>query len=242
MKSILPVSLLALQALTIVGAQDLNAKPKVQMCDPKVLPPGWEPGKVEAPLEQVSQFQALNRNNPLTCTGTVVVLDGCTFMIRNFTFLNALQTRFYAGIVYADATGAKITNQNGVNFVQGDISASNLVDSPPFRLVQDVSVGYSFTSINELRLFDVTQQQVVCVAQLPYDNPFAKNVPAGAVTSGVFSAAKPGAPAGSGTETGAATASSTVTTKSSAPSANGDTGARLVVGAFVATLLAVFAL
>jgi hypothetical protein len=235
-------------------ALDPNAKPKVQVCDPKVLPPGWQAGVTTAPLEQVSEYQTQNSNNKLTCSGTVVVIDGCSFQIRNFTYLNALVSKFYGGIAYADAQGNKVSNPNGVSFVNQEIGAWNKVDSQIFQLVTSPSyVAYSWFSVNELRIFDTTQQQLVCVAQLPYDNPFAKNIPAGAVTSGVFSEKSSSVVAStSSSSSGSSSDSSSSSSSSSSQQSTSTSGAlsmrsslvdlKVVIGSVVGALVAAFGL
>ncbi|KAJ3416147.1 hypothetical protein HDV05_002792 [Chytridiales sp. JEL 0842] len=173
---------------TLVSA----APPAVDICSPSKLPPGWAPNAIEVELEQVTSAQIINTQNPIRCSGTIRVIDGCSFLVKNFTLLGPLQPKWYGGIVDKDpVTGAKRSNDQAVTMVDPIVAASNAMDSQPFRLTTTVGASYSWFSINEMRLFDVATNQLLCVAQMPYNNPFAKGA---AGTTGT-----PGA-TGNGTE------------------------------------------
>ncbi|KAJ3105863.1 hypothetical protein HDU96_008399 [Phlyctochytrium bullatum] len=164
------------------------AAPQLDVCDPNKLPAGWTAGKVTAPLVQVSQFQAKNPSIPFQCSGTVVILDGCSvsktnltvegskpFMVKDFTFGGALQTKWYAGIVTIDGSGNVVASPDAVNFAAQDVAPVAGQNSSVYSLIRDATVGYSFFSINQLRVFDLFNQQIICVAELPYQNPKATN-------------------------------------------------------------------
>ncbi|KAJ3210434.1 hypothetical protein HDU67_005320 [Dinochytrium kinnereticum] len=181
--------LLATAATTLLAshaiAQSVTAAPQLNLCNRNVLPAGWVPGRVTAPLVKESEFQAMNGGAALQCSGTVVVLDGCTFMVRNFTFLGAMQTRWYAGVVGKDAAGNIVENDIAVNFVVGDVIPTNGLDSQNYTLIQEPSVAYSFNSINQLRVFDLVNQQRICRAELPNQNPRVALAGAAGVTTSV---------------------------------------------------------
>ncbi|KAJ3109528.1 hypothetical protein HDU97_005185 [Phlyctochytrium planicorne] len=153
-------AIIAITALASFAAAQ-NEGPKLNLCKKDVLPDGWVAGKVEAPLIQESSFQQLNGAAQLKCSGTVVILDGCT---------NALQTKWYGGVVGTDAAGNIVENDLAVNLA-GDVIPSNGMDSQKYSLFTDPSIAYSFFSINEIRVFDVVNQQRVCRAELPNRNP-----------------------------------------------------------------------
>ncbi|KAI8852765.1 hypothetical protein BC829DRAFT_383760 [Chytridium lagenaria] len=126
----------------------------------------------------ITQYQQKNPSIRFQCSGTVVVLDGCTFMVRDFTFGGALQTQWYAGIVTIDpATSSVTTSDDAVRFAVEDVAPINNLNSSTYSLVRDPSSGYSWSSINQLRVFDLGNQQVVCVANMPNGNPFVTGTP-----------------------------------------------------------------
>ncbi|KAJ3287855.1 hypothetical protein HDU76_007766 [Blyttiomyces sp. JEL0837] len=151
------------------------------------MPPGWVSGQVTAPLKQISFKEVVNNNNPIVCSGTVVIVDGCNFKVQNFNFQGALESKWYGGVVGYNSTGGIVSNQYAAKVVYLDVPASGGADSGLFTLIQPAgSQSYSFFSFNQLRLFDVAEQQVVCTADLPYQNPNAPPPPGGvaAVTPG----------------------------------------------------------
>ncbi|KAJ1549099.1 hypothetical protein HK405_009783 [Cladochytrium tenue] len=135
-------------------------------------------GQTSIPLVQVASSQSLNSQNPITCSGTVVIVDGCTFKVVDFVFINALETYWYAGIVGLSSNGSVSVNQEGVHFVTNPVSAS-ASGNVTFNLITEADIAYSFFSINELRLFDYTEQELLCTAELPYQNPKASSIAGG---------------------------------------------------------------
>ncbi|KAJ3282516.1 hypothetical protein HDU79_009866 [Rhizoclosmatium sp. JEL0117] len=179
--------------------------PQVDLCQKDVYPSTYVPGKTTAPLIQVSTSQSLNNANPVYCSGTFVFIDGCTFQVKNFTFLNAYGSKWYGGVV-AEVAGKPQENQNAVTFVSDIVSQSNGGDQT-FSLATTPGAAYSFRVVNQLRLFDLTQNQIICKVELPYMNP---NVPGsnGGSTAATSTTAASG---GSAAQTGKASdASSTV--------------------------------
>ncbi|KAI8847043.1 hypothetical protein BC829DRAFT_444908 [Chytridium lagenaria] len=193
-------TLLLLASTASLIAAQANA-PQLNLCNPNVLPAGWEPGKVTAPLIQESQFQKLNPAAGLQCSGTVVILDGCTFIVRDFTFGGALQTRWYGGVVGTDASGAIVENDLAVNFAAQDVIPSNSLTSQNYTLIRDPVVAYSFLSINQLRVYDLVNEQRICRAELPNQNPRAPGSGGGATTGTASVAAVPTTAAGQTTKT-----------------------------------------
>jgi hypothetical protein len=114
------------------------------------------------------------------------------------------------GIVAADASGQKVSNDQAVTMVTDFVAASNGLDSQPFRLSTTPGASYSWFSVNELRMFDFATNQLLCVAQLPYNNPFAKPLPGQTSTTTTTSTS------GSTTSTNSTGSSSSGTTKSGA--------------------------
>ncbi|KAJ3022958.1 UNVERIFIED_CONTAM: hypothetical protein HDU68_008856 [Siphonaria sp. JEL0065] len=188
-----------LAAAVLVRADDA---PVVDVCKAGSYPAGWSPGKTTAPLVQVSQQQVLNNANPLYCSGTWVLVDGCTFTIKNFTFLNAYQSQWYGGVVGL-VNGQVQVNKNAVNMVKDSVPQSNAQDAT-FHLITTPGASYSFFSVNQLRLFDTLQNQVICTVDLPYNNP---NVPGSSTTDGNTGSTNPGATAGTTAKTSSALAS-----------------------------------
>ena len=84
-----------------------------------------------------------------------------------------------------------MSNPIAVKFVSDSVTSSSTAStSQNFNLIPVVDVAYSFFSINELRLFDTDNQQIVCVAELPYNNPFALNPPSGVANGTIYFNAK----------------------------------------------------
>ncbi|KAJ3066316.1 hypothetical protein HDU98_010386 [Podochytrium sp. JEL0797] len=182
--------------------------PALNTCSKTSYPPLYHPGVTTEPLVQVTEGQVLNPVNKLFCSGTFLFVDGCTFTIKNFTFLNAYQSHWYGGVV-GMVNGQIESNQNAVNMVAGFVPPSNGMDHT-FNLITTPGASYSFFSINQLRLFDVLQHQLICTIDLPYNNP---NIPGSGGDAPAASATTAG-PAASKTATvsgGAAVATSTTT-------------------------------
>ncbi|KAJ3093941.1 hypothetical protein HDU97_008793, partial [Phlyctochytrium planicorne] len=216
--------------LLVAAALSVNAAiptPPPQICDEKKLPDGWQPGKVVAPLVQITQFQKLNPAAAFTCSGTVVVLDGCSFMVKDFTFGGALQTQWYAGIVSQEATGIQVSDE-AVHFGSQDVAPILKMNSSVYNLLKDPVVGYSWFSINQLRVFDLANQQVVCTADMPNNNPLATQPQ-------VVDIPKPNGPFVPNGKTGPA-ATAAVTTGAGAAGSNGKPNGG-VVGGFRADAL-----
>ncbi|KAI9336828.1 hypothetical protein DFJ73DRAFT_17818 [Zopfochytrium polystomum] len=173
--------------------------PVRQVCDKNTLPPGWTPSNINITVKQVADAQTVNTNNKITVSGTFHIIDGCTFKIQNFIFLNALQTKWYAGVVGLDSSGQVSVNQNGVTFVSAVVPAQNGGDAT-FNLITQADIAYSFFSINQLRLFDVQQNELLATVDLPYQNPLASPLP-GAVsaTNGGIASATASTTSGTGT-------------------------------------------
>ncbi|ORY49496.1 hypothetical protein BCR33DRAFT_713803 [Rhizoclosmatium globosum] len=145
---------------TVLAASSvvLAVQPQVKFCQKGTLPAGWEPGKVTAPLQQVSQFLIANTAIDLVCSGNIVVLDGCSFMVQGFTYTDPSPSTWYAGLG---------DDPTGVVFSKDSVGTSNGVDSPVYTLVQVVGAAYAWTSITQLRLYDPANTQLICVANLP---------------------------------------------------------------------------
>ncbi|KAJ3162868.1 hypothetical protein HK101_000650 [Irineochytrium annulatum] len=206
---------MSIAALVTIGALASLASaqaPTPLICDKKQLPDGWAPG-LTVPLQQVTQGPA---NAPYVCSGNIQVIDGCSFMVKNFTFSSSIPAaQWYAGVVGKDASGAIVSNPNGVHFANPIIGVSQAMDSVTYTLVTDAGASYSWFSVNELRAFSLNTNVLVCVAEMPYQNP--KNT----VTNGT-PAKTTGAPAAGGAATTSASVGAT-TSKS---------GAENVVAAF----------
>ncbi|KAI8619115.1 hypothetical protein BC830DRAFT_1105707, partial [Chytriomyces sp. MP71] len=176
--------------LLVLLSTNVHAQVQLDVCDPAKFPSTFTPGFTQ-PIVQVAQAQVLNSANPIYCSGTFQFVDGCTFMIKNFTFLNAYQSQWYAGVV-GTVNGKTVANQNGVAFVSDFVNSVNGQDAT-FHLIKVPATAYSFFSINELRLFDLTEKEVLCTVELPYNNP---NIPSS--ISGTSNGGSTAAPAGSG--------------------------------------------
>jgi hypothetical protein len=70
------------------AALTMAAPPTVNLCKADTLPAGWKDANVTAELTAVTQAQIINTNNPITCSGTLQIVDGCTvsfiFLPRTF--------------------------------------------------------------------------------------------------------------------------------------------------------------
>ncbi|KAI9344047.1 hypothetical protein BDR26DRAFT_858067 [Obelidium mucronatum] len=152
--------MLAVIVALIASSPVLAGNPPQKFCkkDSKSLPYGWVSGQTIGTLKQQSQFLIANTSLDLYCSGSVVVLNDCQFMIKDFTYTDPSTTAWFAG--YAnDPT-------NGVRFAAENVPTSNNANSPTFTLVQVVGAAYAWTSIDQLRLFDTANQQLICTADL----------------------------------------------------------------------------
>ncbi|KAJ3118681.1 hypothetical protein HDU96_010011 [Phlyctochytrium bullatum] len=159
MKSTIATAITLLAATTAVLAQ----APQINQCDKDKLPDGWVAGRVTAELRQISFAQQNNPTAAVTCSGTIVIVDGCS---------NALQSAWYGGVVGLQ-NGQVVENDMAVRFANEDVIPQNGGESRPYTLATTAGAAYSFFSINQIRVFDLTNRQVFCVADLPYQNPRA---------------------------------------------------------------------
>ncbi|KAI8830227.1 hypothetical protein BJ741DRAFT_620872 [Chytriomyces cf. hyalinus JEL632] len=144
----------------------LAALPQVQRCDPQQLPDGWVAGQVTAPLKQVAQYLISDPNKKLVCSGTLVVIDGCTFMIKGLTYTDSNESAWFAGLGN-DGEGIKLSADTP--------TASDNQDTKPFTLIRSIGASYSWKTINQVRLFEMTNQQLICTADLPSSGSSANN-------------------------------------------------------------------
>ncbi|KAI8617744.1 hypothetical protein BC830DRAFT_1112123 [Chytriomyces sp. MP71] len=80
------------------------------------------------------------------------------FMIRNFTYTDKDSSTWFAGI--GDDT-------DGVKFSPDAPTKSNGQDSGAFGLVKNAGSWYDWTVVTQVRLFEMTNSQLICVADLP---------------------------------------------------------------------------
>ncbi|KAJ3230468.1 hypothetical protein HDU78_008300 [Chytriomyces hyalinus] len=156
--------------VTIIASSQiaLAALPQVQRCDPQTLPDGWTPGQVTAPLKQVAQYLISDPNKKLICSGTLVVVDGCTFMIKGFTYTDSNESAWFAGLG---------DDPEGVKLSADAPTASDNQDTKPFTLIRSIGASYTWKTITQVRLFEMTNQQLICTVDLPSTGSSANNAP-----------------------------------------------------------------
>ncbi|KAJ3380524.1 hypothetical protein HDU84_005766 [Entophlyctis sp. JEL0112] len=125
-----------------IVAADSDA-PTVDTCSKTSYPAVYTPGKTTAPLVQVAFSQTVNNANPLYCSGTFLFVDGCTFTIKNFTFLNAYQSQWYGGVV-STVNGVEVANPNAVTMVSQYVNAVNMMDQT-YSLTTTAGASYSLS-------------------------------------------------------------------------------------------------
>ncbi|KAJ3130154.1 hypothetical protein HK100_008196 [Physocladia obscura] len=137
------VSLLTFLFKICAVRADINVSdaPQLDTCSKTSYPSVYTPGKTTAPIVQVAFSQTINNANPLYCSGTFLFVDGCTFTIKNFTFLNAYQSQWYGGVVGL-VDGKIEVNQNAVTMVSGYVSAVNMMDQT-YSLSTTAGAAYS---------------------------------------------------------------------------------------------------
>ncbi|KAI9207658.1 uncharacterized protein BJ171DRAFT_596656 [Polychytrium aggregatum] len=138
-------------ALLAVLAHSWSAWASV--CSPSAMPAGIIPN---ATLVSQSQSWVNNNQNIITIYGTVEILDGCTFIVHNFTFLQAPESYWYGGMV---------GNTSAAQVVDTPVSSQlGPGDSPKFQLTTAAGRAVSFADFNELRLFVPASSQLVASA------------------------------------------------------------------------------
>ncbi|KND01656.1 uncharacterized protein SPPG_03454 [Spizellomyces punctatus DAOM BR117] len=130
-------SLLFLAALALTGT---TAKPCVKT-DTRFV------GQ-KATLVQAAQAIP-NITQPLQVSGTAEILDGCTFVIRNFVY-----EPYTDGTVWYGRRGTD--GATGVLAARGVNNASTGIDSAPFTFVDTVGAAYSWDDFDTLVLFNPT--------------------------------------------------------------------------------------
>ncbi|KAJ3229795.1 hypothetical protein HDU81_005000 [Chytriomyces hyalinus] len=131
----------------------LAALPQVQRCDPQTLPDGWVAGQVTAPLKQVAQYLISDPNKKL-------------FMIKGLTYTDTNESAWFAGL---GDTG------EGIKLSADAPTASDNQDTKPFTLIRSIGASYSWKTVNQVRLFEMTNQQLICTADLPSTGSTANN-------------------------------------------------------------------
>ncbi|KAJ3248708.1 hypothetical protein HDU77_008033 [Chytriomyces hyalinus] len=141
--------------ITIIASSQLAlaALPQVQRCDPQTLPDGWVAGQVTAPLKQVAQYLISDPNKKL-------------FMIKGLTYTDSNESAWFAGLGN-DGEGIKLSADAP--------TASDNQDTKPFTLIRSIGASYSWKTINQVRLFEMTNQQLICTADLPSTGSSANN-------------------------------------------------------------------
>ncbi|KAJ3248817.1 hypothetical protein HDU78_010271 [Chytriomyces hyalinus] len=154
--------------VTLIASSQLAhaALPQVQRCDPQTLPDGWVAGQVTAPLKQVAQYLISDPNKKLVCSGTLVVLDGCTFMIKGFTYTDSNESAWFAGLG---------DDPDGVKLSADAPTASDNQDTKSFTLIRSIGASYTWKTITQVRLFEMTNQQLICTVDLPSTGSSANN-------------------------------------------------------------------
>ncbi|KAJ3248396.1 hypothetical protein HDU77_008132 [Chytriomyces hyalinus] len=157
--------------VTLIASSQLAraALPQVQRCDPQTLPDGWVAGQVTAPLKQVAQYLISDPNKKLVCSGTLVVLDGCTFMIKGFTYTDSNESAWFAGLG---------DDPDGVKLSADAPTASDNQDTKSFTLIRSIGGKTTYThppTITQVRLFEMTNQQLICTVDLPSTGSSANN-------------------------------------------------------------------
>ncbi|KAJ3223095.1 hypothetical protein HDU81_009401 [Chytriomyces hyalinus] len=142
------------------------ALPQVQRCDPQTLPDGWVAGQVSAPLKQVAQYLISDPNKKLVCSGTLVVVDGCTFMVKGFTYTDSNESAWFAGLG---------DDPDGVKLSADAPTASDNQDTKPFTLIRSIGASYTWRTITQVRLFEMTNQQLICTVDLPSNGGSSAN-------------------------------------------------------------------
>ncbi|KAI8832087.1 hypothetical protein BJ741DRAFT_615265 [Chytriomyces cf. hyalinus JEL632] len=153
---------------TLIASSQLAraALPQVQRCDPQTLPDGWVAGQVTAPLKQVAQYLISDPNKKLVCSGTLVVVDGCTFMIKGFTYTDSNESAWFAGLG---------DDPDGVKLSADAPTASDNQDTKSFTLIRSIGASYTWKTITQVRLFEMTNQQLICTVDLPTTGSSANN-------------------------------------------------------------------
>ncbi|KAJ3017782.1 UNVERIFIED_CONTAM: hypothetical protein HDU68_011487 [Siphonaria sp. JEL0065] len=138
----------------------IAAAPPIKFCNKKAqtLPYGWTAGQEIGKLQQQSMALISDVNLDLVCSGTIVVLNDCQFMVKGFTFTDPNTTAWFAGYANDPNTGVRFASEN--------VAVSKGGDSPIFNLVAVVGAAYAWTSIDQLRLFDTINQQLIAIANL----------------------------------------------------------------------------
>ncbi|KAI9011063.1 hypothetical protein BC832DRAFT_549583 [Gaertneriomyces semiglobifer] len=108
-----------------------------------------------APVVQVASHYPDRPDHKLQISGTVEILDGCNFVVRNFTYFPQYDAR-------VDWFGRWGNNDNAIR-VSEPVGASYLQDSPITKLTGD-GTGASFHDFDTLVLFSNERRFVLATA------------------------------------------------------------------------------
>lgn len=141
----------SLLVMPLVSAQVTYTK-----CDSKVYPFANSATKVSAPIVQTASVT--KSNSPITISGSVDVVDGCTFAVTNFRFLGAGETYWY---------GAKKGATDGILLTEDFVYSGDVASNRTYKFRTTAGAEASYYDFSQFRLFEKYTNTLIAVADLP---------------------------------------------------------------------------
>ena len=106
------------------------------------------------------QFQLQGQTINVQVSGTVEVVDGCSFKITNLVLSGGNYTAsIFGGIIGSGQTAVRLTD--------GTITSSDKPQTQTFEFIQAAGSAVSYADFNQFRLFVIDAQAMIATADLP---------------------------------------------------------------------------
>ena len=126
------------------------------LCNPSEYP--YAGKNVSAPL-----VMALDSTSPYRASGSIRVVDGCTFEVVGFNYANGGTSGWYGGFA-GDA--------NGVTLSDTKFGTTSAATTQQFKFRTSAGSAVSYLDFNQFRLYDETNKILVATADIPAEfNP-----------------------------------------------------------------------
>ncbi|KAJ3251047.1 hypothetical protein HK103_002912 [Boothiomyces macroporosus] len=166
------------------------------LCNPTNYP--YKGQTVSVPIQPAAAAVIVNQITvPVTVSGNIKVIDGCTFAVSNLAFSGPSFIQF-VGRLNSDTTGAKAV------LLTSALVPATIMTNAQYTFVQTAGNWVSYNDFDIIELFDPASKSVIGVANMP-----AKPV---VTTSAAASTSRTTAPAAAAATTGGKTSDSTKAT------------------------------
>ena len=142
---------LLLLSTALTQAQTTNQKPTYGKCNPTTF------GRKSLVNQPLSLTKVL-ASSSIIATGSIVIIDGCTFEARNFTFSGGENPLWY---------GSFPNSVEGLSLSDTVVRTTLQPTTIRYSLKQVPGAEANFDGFDQFKLFDLGTQQVIAIANMP---------------------------------------------------------------------------